>query len=91
MKSFPKSWAARLLHASALWVGLGLLPASLHAQTNTHQTAGVALGLRGDAVRDDLLVPLGFAGPGFQLRSAQSSQTSAWGWSHASSTSRSIT
>jgi hypothetical protein len=68
MKLFPKPWAARLLHASALLVGLGLFPASLHAQTNTHQTAGVAFGLRGDAVRDDLLVPLGFAGPGFQLQ-----------------------
>lgn len=60
--------ATRLLYASALVAGLAILPSLSHAQTNTHQTAGVALGLRGDAVRDDLMVPLTFAGPGFQLQ-----------------------
>jgi hypothetical protein len=49
-------------------VGLGLRPGLAHAQPITHQTAGVALGLRGDAVREDLIVPLTFAGPGFQVQ-----------------------
>jgi hypothetical protein len=51
-----------------LVVGLGLSSSRVRAQSITHQTAGVALGLRGDAIRDDLLVPLAFAGPGLQVQ-----------------------
>ncbi len=68
MKSPSNLPAVRLLLASALALGLVHQAVPSHAQSNAHQTAGVALGLRGDAVRDDLMVPLGFAGPGFQVQ-----------------------
>jgi hypothetical protein len=46
-----------------------LCPSLAQAQSaETHQALGASLGLRGDAVRDDLLVPLAFAGPGVQLQ-----------------------
>lgn len=39
-----------------------------HGESESHHTLGVGMGLRGDVVRDDLLVPLAFAGPGLQLQ-----------------------
>ena len=66
MRKSSGTFAAYLLGAAFL-VGSMLWPGSAQAQPN-HQTAGVSLGLRGDVVREDLLVPLAFAGPGLQLQ-----------------------
>jgi hypothetical protein len=66
MKLPVSRFAPHLLRGVAILVGLALQPGRALAQ-NTHQTAGIGLGLRGDVVREDLLVPLAFAGPGLQL------------------------
>lgn len=52
---------------SVLAAGPALGDGSGEAGDAPRRTAGLVLGLRADAVREDLLVPLTFAGPGFRL------------------------
>jgi hypothetical protein len=71
-RALPGLMLGMRLHAALGILGLAPLLWATTGHTEeapvvTRHALGGSLGLRGDLVRDDLLVPLAFAGPGLQL------------------------